>query len=221
MVESSLFEIMGDWEDNERSVLAGGNNLFIENCPEMPILNEEPDIYPENLFDNDALTGDPELTWWCVYTLSRREKDLMRKLTVLGVPHYGPVVKKRYRSPSGRLRTSFIPLFPNYVFMLCTDADRSNAMSTNCISRFAAVEDRQQLVADLKQVRAIVSSGVPLTPEQKLEAGNHVRVRSGPFAGYEGTVIRRAGKTRLVLNVHFLEQGVSVELDEAHLDPLF
>ena len=61
---------------------------------------------------------------------------------------------------------------------------------------------------------------IPLTPEAKLESGDLVRVRSGPFADYEGTVVRREGKTRLLLSIQFLEQGVSMELDEAVLEPL-
>ena len=61
---------------------------------------------------------------------------------------------------------------------------------------------------------------VPLTPEARLEPGNRARVRSGPFKGYEGIVIRREGKTRLLVSVEFLEKGVSMEMDEGVLEPI-
>lgn len=129
------------------------------------------------------------------------------------------MIPKRYRSPKGRLRTSFVPLFPNYVFLFASESERYLAMTTNCISRCNEIKDHERLVTDLAQIFEVVNAGVPLTPEARLEPGNRVRVKSGPFANYEGTVIRREGKTRLLLSIHFLEQGVSMEMDEGLLEP--
>jgi transcription antitermination factor NusG len=185
----------------------------------MPILSREDDIFPENLLTDETLLAESGRKWMCVYTLSRREKEFMRRLVTLEIPHFGPMIPKRFRSPNGRLRTSFIPLFPNYVFIFANDQDRYQAMTTNCVSRCTPVDDSQQLVTDLRRIRAVIEAGVALTPEARLEPGNWVRVRSGPFAGYEGSVIRREGKTRLLLSIHFLEQGVSMELDEGLLEP--
>jgi transcriptional antiterminator RfaH len=74
------------------------------------------------------------------------------------------------------------------------------------------------LIADLRQIHNVVKAGVPLTPEARLQPGDRVKVKTGPFAGYEGNVIRREGKTRLLLSLRFLEQGVSMEMDEALLE---
>ncbi len=186
----------------------------------MPILKRENDIFPETLFSDTAILNDADREWWCVYTLVRREKELLRKLSTLKVAHYGPMIPKRYRAPNGRLRTSFIPLFPNYVFMLANADERSMALATNCISRCNFITEREQIIRDLAQIYRVVDAGVPLTPEARLEPGNKVRVKSGPFAGYEGTVIRRHGKTRLLLSIHYLEQGVSMETDEGLLEVL-
>ena len=183
----------------------------------MPILKQESDIWPADLFSNQDLLGDEKRSWWCVYTLSRREKDLMRKLASLEIAHFGPVIPKRYRSPNGRMRTSYIPLFANYVFLFGSGEERQLAMTSNCISSCNPVVNSEQLVHDLSQIAFAVQAGVPLTPEARLEEGDKVRVRTGPFAGYEGTVIRRAGKTRLLLSIRFLEKGVSMELDEGIL----
>ena len=150
--------------------------------------------------------------------MSRREKDLMRKLYQKQIAFFGPTVAKRYRSPNGRLRTSYIPLFPNYIFVFANEAEKYEAMTTNCVSRANEINDTEMLLTDLRQIQAACLSGVPLTPEAKLQSGDQVRVRSGPFAGYDGLVIRREGKTRLLLSVRFLEQGVSMEIDEGLLE---
>ncbi len=186
----------------------------------MPILKREDDLYPAGLLDSDEAISDLSRDWWCIYTISRREKDLMRKLKTLGIGFFAPIIVKRTRSPKGRMRQSFIPLFPNYVFMLATESDRVQALKTNCISKQSKVTDREALVLDLKQIHQAIAVGEPLTPEAKLVAGQRVRVRSGPFRGYEGTVVRREGKTRLLLSVRYLEQGVSMEVDEGLLEPI-
>jgi len=186
----------------------------------MPILGREDDIFPSDLLDGDITLTDLERQWWCIYTKSRREKDLMRKLASHQISHFGPVVPKRYRSPNGRLRTSFVPLFANYVFMFGNEEQRQTAMTTNCISKCNLIEDREALVADLRQIHKVVDAGVALTPEAKLDTGARVRVRTGPFAGYEGNVVRREGKTRLLLSIQYLAKGVSMEMDEGVLEPI-
>jgi hypothetical protein len=185
----------------------------------MPILTKEPDIFPNDLLSDPAIFDQESRNWWCLYTLSRREKELCRRLIALQVPYYAPTIPKRYRAPNGRLRTSHIPLFANYVFLLGDETDRLEALSTNCISRCTLVTDRQQFLSDLQQIQQLIGKGVPLTPEGKLEAGQKVRIKNGPFAGYEGVVIRREGKTRFLLALHFLEKGVSIELDQGSLEP--
>jgi transcription antitermination factor NusG len=184
----------------------------------MPILDREDDMWPESLLDEDQADGPSDQKWWCIYTMSRREKELMRRLRVQKIAHYGPIIPKRYRSKNGRLRTSFIPLFPNYVFVLADEQQRYDALTTNCISKCTEIVLAEQLVHDLRQIRNVIQAGIPLTPESRLEAGDLVRVRSGPFANYEGTVVRREGKTRLLLSIKFLQKGVSMAIDEGLLE---
>lgn len=83
----------------------------------MPILPAEPDMYPPTLLEQESI----EPTWWAMYTLARREKELMRRLRALEIPFYAPLVSQRTRSPAGRTRQSYVPLFPGYVFV-CGDS---------------------------------------------------------------------------------------------------
>ena len=63
----------------------------------MPILDREKDIYPDDLFDRPELGRESGVGWWALYTLSRREKQLMRQLPVLDVPFFTPIVSRRNR----------------------------------------------------------------------------------------------------------------------------
>ncbi len=182
----------------------------------MPILSAEPDLFPAALLDDEASAE----SWWLVYTLARREKELMRRLRVLGIGHYGPLLRRRNRSAAGRIRESFIPLFPSYVFLRGDDYARQQALATRCVSRALTVPDSVRLVRDLRQIWRLLASDVPLEPETRLEPGRRVRVRSGSMLGLEGTVVKRRGNDWLVVAVEFLQQGVSVLLEDFQVEPI-
>lgn len=46
----------------------------------MPILPAEPDVYPDDLLDVEPPSDETAAQWWALYTLPRREKELMRRL---------------------------------------------------------------------------------------------------------------------------------------------
>jgi transcription antitermination factor NusG len=190
--------------------------------PEVPILPKQRDIYPLGLFDEPEPSHvvAPDGHWVAFYTLARREKDLMRRLEALGVPFYAPLIQRRLPSAGGRVRTSYVPLFPGYVFSLVDDEQRRVALGTNTISRWLSVPDQRMLEHDLRGIKRLIDIDKPLTPEARLEPGQLVRVRSGPLRGTEGTVVGRKGSQRLIVAVHFLNQGASIELEDVDVERL-
>jgi transcriptional antiterminator RfaH len=187
----------------------------------MPILAKEIDLFPENLLEIAAEDGAlHEAQWWALYTRSRQEKQLMRMLVEHEIPFYGPLVERRYRSPNGRVRTSYQPLFSNYVFICGDEAQRYTSLTTNCVSQCYEVKDGRQLISDLATIARLIEIGQPVTPETQLKAGDRVRIRSGLFTGFEGTILRRDKETRLLVGVNFMQQGASVVLDDCQLEVL-
>jgi transcription antitermination factor NusG len=184
----------------------------------MPILKEEPSLHPETLLDAPP-PGMAPRRWLTLYTKSRQEKSLARELLKYGIPFYLPLVRKTNIS-RGRKRTSLVPLFAGYVFLYGSEEERVRSLTTGRISRVLEVEDEDQLVFDLRQLRQLIVSDAPLTVESRLAAGQWVRVRQGAFAGLEGTVLKRRGKTRLLVSINFLQQGASVEIEDFLLEPL-
>lgn len=184
----------------------------------MPLLPPQNDLFPPDLLDAAHLRADQDARWVAFYTLSRREKDLMRKLEAGGIPFYGPLVRRRLKGSGGRTRSSYVPLFPGYVFSLVDDEARRAALATNTISRWLPVVDPEALVADLRNVHQLIAADRPLTPEARLEPGQPVRVRTGALAGLEGVVVKRKGEERLQIAVRFLNQGVSIELEDVDVE---
>jgi transcription antitermination factor NusG len=82
------------------------------------------------------------------------------------------------------------------------------------------VEQKEELVTDLLQIRNLVATEAPLSPESRLEPGQRVRIRNGPFAGYEGVIVRRDKEVRLQVYVRFMDQGVSVAIEDCQADPI-
>lgn len=113
-----------------------------------------------------------------------------------------------------------MPLFPGYVFLFGSGDERQAALRTNCVSAVIPVTDELRLVADLHRIRRLISAGVPITPEERLEAGSLVRVVSGPLRGQEGVVIERRGRRRLLVSVQMLQRGASADLDECDVEPI-
>jgi transcriptional antiterminator RfaH len=150
--------------------------------------------------------------------MARREKELMRRLRAMEIRHYGPVILRRAKSPSGRVTTSHVLLFPGYVFLCGSEVDRHRALTTNCVSRCLPVGDPDQLIYDLRQIRRLIQIGRPLTPESKIQPGMRVRIRGGLLAGMEGTVLKRRGGDRLLVAVRFLQQGASVLLADFEVE---
>lgn len=185
----------------------------------MPILGKEPDLFPEHLLE-DPLEVNPDGEWFAIYTMSRREKDLMRRLRAQKIAHYGPLVPQRKKSPQGRVRTSYLPLFSGYLFVYGTEEDRYNTVSTGCVSKCINVNEHEQLVTDLRQIRLLEDYGQDLQAEVRPTVGQLARIVRGPLKDKElvGTIVKVKNNHRLIVMVNFLQQGASIVVDEADVE---
>jgi transcriptional antiterminator RfaH len=186
----------------------------------MPILAHEPDLYPGDLLDQVDLGCEVDRSWWVIHTKPRQEKEFARRLLRLDIWWYLPQVVRKSRSPNGRPRESFVPLFPSYAFVYGNADQRLKALETGCSVHSLPVSDGVQLTHDLQKIWRLTQTGAALFPEAQLEPGRAVRVNSGPFRGFEGRVFKRHSAARLLVIVNYLQQGVSVELDECDVEPM-
>jgi transcriptional antiterminator RfaH len=179
----------------------------------MPILAAETDQFPESLFAEPAADRSADRMWWVLHTRPRQEKCLARQLLETRVPFFLPLIPRRSRV-RGRMMTSYNPLFTSYVFLFANHNERISALSTHRVVLSLKVADQEQLWHDLGQIRRLIDSGAPITPEDQLQSGMAVEIRSGPLAGLKGKIIRTASGRRFVVQVDFIQRGASVELDD-------
>jgi transcriptional antiterminator RfaH len=185
----------------------------------MPLLPLEPFVSPQTLFAGDAPEAAGAARWWVLHTRPRAEKSLARRVLQRGLSFFLPLHKRQWRS-RGRLLSSYVPLFPGYVFLHADAAGRQAALETNLVARCLEVADQPGLYADLRRVHRLIVSDAPLTPEERLGPGSPVEIITGPFAGLQGKVLRRGGQLKLLVEVQFLQRGVSVEIENWMLQPL-
>lgn len=179
----------------------------------MPLLELETFLSPETLFDlpaEDAVERPDR--WWVLHTRPRAEKTLARKFSDRGTSFYLPLHSREWHN-RGRRFQSFLPLFPGYVFMHGDTEERIKALETNLVAHVLPVDDQIQLHADLARVHHLLTTGAPVTPEERLEPGDPVEIIKGPLSGLEGKVIKRGKNLRLVIEVQFLRRAVSAEVE--------
>jgi transcription antitermination factor NusG len=55
------------------------------------------------------------------------------------------------------------------------------------------------------------------TPYPFLTPGKQVRIKSGPFTGLEGKILRRKGKIRLLVTLELIQSAMVLEVDAAEV----
>jgi transcription antitermination factor NusG len=178
----------------------------------MPLLPLEPFVFPDNLLTQAAISESELGNWWVLHTRPRSEKSLVRRLLRRQVPFFLPLSKRKWRN-RGRVHSSYLPLFPGYVFLRSDGPTAFRALETNLVARILDVPDQEQLQADLARIYSLIAAGAPLAAEDRLCPGSRVEIISGPFTGLEGKVLRRGKQLKLIVEVRFLQQGVSVEIE--------
>lgn len=181
----------------------------------MPLLNLEPYVFPQDLLTDGAHAG----TWWALHTRPRAEKSLARRLLARQISFFLPLYQREWRS-GGRLRSSYLPLFPSYLFLHGESQARLHALETNLVVRVLDVKDQEKLHTDLRRVYQLVISGAPLAPEDRLLPGTAVEIISGPLVGMEGKIVRRGKHLKFFVEVEMLRRGVSIEMESRMFRPV-
>lgn len=181
----------------------------------MPLLAAEADVFPADLFQDEA-PADQERAWWVLHTRPRQEKSLARQLHEAHIPFYLPLIHRRWRL-RGRMMSSYVPLFGGYVFLHGNRDERLAALGTRRIVQSLPVANQASLWQDLRQIQRLIATGAPITPEDRLVPGMTVEIRSGSLAGLKGTILRTASGQRFVVQVNFIQRGASVLMDDFNL----
>lgn len=160
--------------------------------------------------------------WFAVYTASRHEKCVAQHFSQREIKHYLPLYRADRKWRDGSRVTLDLPLFPGYIFVHISRTERGRVL--NVPGALAVVsgtgrEPAAVLDSTIDALRTGLEQG-NIEPHPLLTVGQRARIQSGAFAGMEGVVMRKKGGFRIVLTLQQVMQSISVEVDEADLDPL-
>lgn len=177
----------------------------------MPLLPLLDVVFPDDLFGDAAPAA--AAAWWVLHTKPRAEKALGGRLRRAGVSFFLP----QYAKPltrGGRRRTSYLPLFPGYLFLRGLPDDRARALATGLVAGSLAVPDQPALHGQLAQVYRVMSHDMAACrPADDPRVGSLVEITDGAFAGMTGRVTEVGGGYRFVVEIEFIGRGVAVTLD--------
>jgi transcriptional antiterminator RfaH len=170
----------------------------------------------------EALELEGNKRWYLVHTQPRSERRAQLHLGVQGFATHFPTIQKTIRH-ARQLKTVRAPLFPRYIF-LALDLGRDrwlSVRSTVGVSSLFTCEGRPVPVPE-----GVVETLIQNTDEANLTlfnsgltTGQLVRILSGPFANFVGTLERLddAGRVRVLLDM--MGTAVPVGLRRAAICP--
>lgn len=156
--------------------------------------------------------------WYAAYTLPRHEKAVAEQLAFRQVETYLPLYLSARRWAQRRALVQ-MPLFPGYVFVRISGGERIRVLEHPSVLRLVTFNGRPAPLpdAEIARLRAALELG-KAEPFPFLITGRRVRVKSGPLAGLEGTVLRRKSRMRLVVSVEAIQRSIIFDLDATDLE---
>ena len=167
--------------------------------------------------------SDPEYSkprWFATYVNTRHEKQIALQLERRGIEAFLPLYLSVRRWKDRRKELS-LPLFPSYVFVNIAIKDRLQVQRVPGIVQFVSFQGMPAAVpeCDIEALRHGLSGNIAVEPHPFLKVGRRVRVHSGAMAGFEGILIRKKDKYRVVITIELIQRSVAMEVDEADLEP--
>ena len=162
-----------------------------------------------------------EPSWYAAYTSANHEKKVAEQLAQRSVEHILPLyaVSRRWKDRWVHLQ---LPLFPGYVFVHLALQDRLLVSSIPGVACLVGTGRTPTAIphGDIASLRLAMGQGMRVQPHPYLTVGRRVRITAGVLSGYEGVLIRRHGKQRVVLSIDLIRQSMVVDADEFSIEPV-
>ncbi|HUK42920.1 MAG TPA: UpxY family transcription antiterminator [Candidatus Bathyarchaeia archaeon] len=159
--------------------------------------------------------------WLAAYTRSRHEQQVAQQFQRKNLGCLLPTFERLARW-SDRVKRARAPLFPGYVFVQVSDKERAQVLETvgvvNLVSRAGKAVTLSQ--DDIAQLQACCLRAGSIEPHPYLKVGRRVRVKHGPFSGWEGTLVEKQNSRRLVITIEQIMKAVAINIDGADVEAL-
>jgi transcription antitermination factor NusG len=158
--------------------------------------------------------------WFALRVRSRCEKVVAVAARSKGFEDFLPLHRRRRRW-SDRSKWVDVPLFPGYLFCRLNPEDRFSLLTIRGVMHIVGVGRIPEPV-DEQEISAIqhaICSDAQVEPWPFLEAGQRVRLSSGPLAGLEGILVETDEQRRVVVGLTILKQSVAVRIERDWVEP--
>ena len=162
-----------------------------------------------------------QLHWYAAYTCANHEKRVREQLEQRSVESFLPVYEAVRRWKDRRMQLQ-LPLFPGYVFVRMALADRLRVLQVPSVVRLVGFNGQLSALPDeeIEGLKKGLARGVRAEPHPFLTVGRRVRMKSGPFEGRQGILLRRRGSLRLVLSLDLIMRSVVIDVEAADVEPV-
>lgn len=156
--------------------------------------------------------------WHVLHVRANHEKRVAQHLSARSLEHYLPLYTESSRWTD---RTVILerPLFMGYVFVRFSLETRLSLIATPGVIRLLGEND---LVSsrEVDRIRDGLAGGYLLRPHPCIATGTRVRVRTGVFAGAEGTVSELRHRCKVAILLSAVQQSFSLEVERDDLEIL-
>jgi transcription antitermination factor NusG len=156
--------------------------------------------------------------WYALMMRSRFEMKSQGILTDKGIETFLPLIEEVHIW-SDRKKLVKEPLFRGYLFVKTDLKRKVEILETSGVVKFVEFSGKPVFIPEyqIEWVRRATAEPRKVQRENYLEAGDRVRVTSGPLTGLEGFVVQARGHARLVISVSTIAQSFSIEISEDSL----
>src|SRR5712664_3015279 len=162
-----------------------------------------------------------QLRWYAAYTCANHEKRVREQLEQRSGESFLPVYETVRRWKDRRMQLQ-LPLFPGYVFVRMALVDRLRVLQVPSVVRLVGFNGHLSALPDeeIEGLKKGLARGVRAEPHPFLTIGRRVRMKSGPFEGRDGILLRRRGNLRLVLSLDLIMRSVVIDVEAADVEPV-
>ena len=168
------------------------------------------------------ITEEPR--WYAVYTRCRHEKQVATFLARQDIETFVPLRQARSQRTDRKL-TIQVPALPGYLFVRCALYAETRALIKRAsgVLRLVEAAGRPAVIPErqIESLRTALATSFSAEGHPYLQIGDRVRVVRGPMVGAEGYLVRMAeNRHRLVIAVDYVNQALSVEIDDDCVEPV-
>lgn len=157
--------------------------------------------------------------WYALYTRARHEKRVAEQIERRRLSCFLPMYRsvRRWRDRRKELQ---LAIFPGYVFVQMSLSSKLQVLEVPGVVQFVSFNGKPAALPaeEIEALRSRLSDSGKVEPHPYLRAGRKVRVRSGPFQGLEGILLRRKDRCRFIFSIDLIQRSLAIEVDEADLE---